>query len=907
MIAGSDAVQICKPDIHVSPPVYRRRRAFMKKRNEDDENTHSPHYDLYFGEAIEDDERDEEKYDGEFQCTQEMSPTSRQRWKAEIQRRRRGEMLYLTHDALHSPSVLFQENVIKACTMLTAAVTSQYKANNRSSHPNQLALDPHFLPLLMHQVCVPPKVCRSYCSVQPTVVAAVTNNNVIAHNNNNRNDTIIIIDNSGDSANPAPAHSPEEVAQIVRMRTAITHSHVQCVLGLVASEIKAKTFYEVTQLRRQIVNRADPDDAGTTPLYLAARYGRVECIEALVRLGANVEQGKDNGTSPLHVAALQGFVDCVRLLLGYGADPNALIMSGDNAGATPIAVAAKNSQAECIELLVKRGGNVATPLSDGTTPLYLAAQSGSQVCVDLLIQHSQRHELSDEFHSQNRKGWFATPISIAAYHGHRECLESLLDAGFDVNYAVDGAAIPLYIATQRRHVACVELLAQRGADRNAVIERGWTPLSIAAYLGDRACVEVLARYDADVNAVMDNAQRHSPLLIAAHNGHVSVVEVLVQYGAQLNTSASDGATAVYVAAQQGQVECLRSLITLGADCNVQNSHGATPLYIAVQNNHVEVVKLLIELGADVNIPKANGVTPLHMAAYQGHTECLIALVCEGKADIDPDSSVDGTPLIAAVQQGHAACVDVLAKLGANINYRTHRTGCSAVSIARANGHTECEQRLLALGAQPDPPTVLKHDNTESNPERCDSEPEPANISSLHDGRMSENTMLEKITPVRKRRVKNKGRYHRRPQHQLKGNETSAEGLDLSSVSEAMVTMIGKRSRSHGCQARRRKQREVQNVAATTTTPSTTGKEFPEARPIAAVAAASANQQSAPFPSNGRKKWYRHKKRYGKSNLAASNITVSAADAIGAQTTAPAHSSAPAVTSSISCTSMEHGL
>ena len=60
MIAGSDAVQICKPDIHVSPPVYRRRRAFMKKRNEDDENTHSPHYDLYFGEAIEDDERDEE-------------------------------------------------------------------------------------------------------------------------------------------------------------------------------------------------------------------------------------------------------------------------------------------------------------------------------------------------------------------------------------------------------------------------------------------------------------------------------------------------------------------------------------------------------------------------------------------------------------------------------------------------------------------------------------------------------------------------------------------------------------------------------------------------------------------------------------------------------------------------------
>ena len=58
-----------------------------------------------------------------------------------------------------------------------------------------------------------------------------------------------------------------------------------------------------------------------TALISAAQNGHADCVEALLKGGANVHAKDKDGDSALHSAAWKGHVDCCRLLLRAGADP----------------------------------------------------------------------------------------------------------------------------------------------------------------------------------------------------------------------------------------------------------------------------------------------------------------------------------------------------------------------------------------------------------------------------------------------------------------------------------------------------------------------------------------------------------------------------------------------------------
>jgi len=75
-----------------------------------------------------------------------------------------------------------------------------------------------------------------------------------------------------------------------------------------------------------------PDDAGLTPLHLAASSCHTNVVVLLLDKGAKIDSTEKSGATPLHFAAQEGCLDAVKLLLDRGANVNAR----DNQGRTPL-------------------------------------------------------------------------------------------------------------------------------------------------------------------------------------------------------------------------------------------------------------------------------------------------------------------------------------------------------------------------------------------------------------------------------------------------------------------------------------------------------------------------------------------------------------------------------------------
>jgi ankyrin repeat protein len=95
-----------------------------------------------------------------------------------------------------------------------------------------------------------------------------------------------------------------------------------------------------------------PDDAGLTPLHLAAAHCHTNVIALLLKKGASVNKKGRGGATPLHLAAQEGCVDAVTLLLAGRAKINAR----DDAGRTPLKRAEEWHQDAVVQLLRQHGG-----------------------------------------------------------------------------------------------------------------------------------------------------------------------------------------------------------------------------------------------------------------------------------------------------------------------------------------------------------------------------------------------------------------------------------------------------------------------------------------------------------------------------------------------------------------------
>lgn len=251
------------------------------------------------------------------------------------------------------------------------------------------------------------------------------------------------------------------------------------------------------------------------PLYVAAGFGSLDAVRALVRLGANMDakykssyySDRIKGTA-LHAAAENGHTEVVEYLLDQGADREAL--NGDDE--TPLHLAATTC-IKCVKVLVARGANIIARDKYQRTPLHHAAKASRSTIVEYLLDQGADKEARD--HCQG------TPLHKATNWESGftciDCVKTLIARGANINALDNWHRSALHHATFAGRAEIFEFLISNGANIQATDKSGDTSLAVAKkqsrnpnftkkeadkarYL---AIIEALSKAEAALEAPMD--------------------------------------------------------------------------------------------------------------------------------------------------------------------------------------------------------------------------------------------------------------------------------------------------------------------------------------------------------------------------------------------------------------------
>ena len=301
--------------------------------------------------------------------------------------------------------------------------------------------------------------------------------------------------------------------------------------------------------------------------------------------------------------------------------------------------------------------------------------------------------IENSHHPQGRQ-----PLHQAAANEHISIVNTLLDAGADVNMVDGDGMSPLHLAASVGNACIVSALLAKNADVFAQ-EYGssWQPIHSGAESGRLDVVNLLLEKGASADAV--TVEGETPLYTAAKGGHVQVVERLLKYTTAVQALTSErGYQAIHMAAQEGSLKIVDLLIGAGADVNVESFNGSTPLALAAREGSLPVVSYLLRKKAKVDV--VYGKTSrcaIHQAARRGH-EKVVRAFHSHSADLDPEALDGITPLWLAAYHGHLSTLRFLLVHGANSNTTNKETGLSALYVAIKKGKEACADLLISHGA-----------------------------------------------------------------------------------------------------------------------------------------------------------------------------------------------------------------
>ncbi|XP_045928563.1 ankyrin repeat and SOCS box protein 15b isoform X1 [Micropterus dolomieu] len=337
-----------------------------------------------------------------------------------------------------------------------------------------------------------------------------------------------------------------------------------------------------------------------SPLLIAVRQRSYDMVLSLIMGGAFVEQVCLTKWTATHEAAKQlGCPAILMLLLRHGAK----VTARDGHGVTPLGIAAAYGNTEALEILIQHGGDVNAKASNGDTVLYDAAGSGNLDSIELLLQHGANPNVAS-YACQ-------LPIHRAAYEGHILALRTLIPITTKRAIRLSGQN-PVHSAADGGQVECLQLLIEKGYDVNALLDT-----HISENYGDL---------------------RKSPLYFAVSNGDVTCAEMLLAAGGRTDL---DPLRCILVAIRAERYELVQLLLSYGAEVNcyfrvISNTLFPTTLQYSLRD-HV-MLRLLLNNGFHAykcfqcchgKGEDMDGIwTEVHNQAYQIYSQPNVISFCD---------------------------------------------------------------------------------------------------------------------------------------------------------------------------------------------------------------------------------------------------------------------------------------
>lgn len=267
-----------------------------------------------------------------------------------------------------------------------------------------------------------------------------------------------------------------------------------------------------------------------TAISLAAQHGRPDCVDELIKHGADPTIPGAAGNTPLHWAIITGRPRVAQLLTEKCLEryPQLLNYRNDK-GESALWLAARTERDERKDLGILLLNAGADPYSVDNnlslTTLHAAAISGS---VELIkaIKAKARDDILDK----RINDWNETPLHIAITWNQEASARTLIELGSDLKAVNRQKRTGLLLACARDHVGIVRMLLEKDGDLRSRDIEGATGLHLKARMGGLDTMKmILDRCDPQLLKERDGLGRTAIHLAATGKGPDELKMVLNKY------------------------------------------------------------------------------------------------------------------------------------------------------------------------------------------------------------------------------------------------------------------------------------------------------------------------------------------------------------------------------------------
>ena len=286
------------------------------------------------------------------------------------------------------------------------------------------------------------------------------------------------------------------------------------------------------------VNAAD--DAGRTPLLIAALDGDWETVKRLLAVGASAEGADSSGSTPLMAAAMYGNVEMLRAFIDGKSSPDATDANGR--AALHYAIAAKKLAA--VEYLLPLTTNSGATCADGNNALGMAYETGDPKILQIV---TDRMPSTLDWNTATRKAF-----AILLGTGDKERIRFLMGKHATPPTPEGHRAPMLAYAISMNQIPLFEMLLECGAYPNTAI-----PAPCEKELLTTVPRNFLHHY-------LEGDSGVTVLMLAASLGKEDLVKALLDAGANRNRATPKfKMIALYFATRSDSWRCTQMLLGSG--------------------------------------------------------------------------------------------------------------------------------------------------------------------------------------------------------------------------------------------------------------------------------------------------------------------------------------------------------